>query len=156
MFLAPLKRVPAPALILGFAGLLPFLWAAMLLLGVDGGISGRLPRALGTDGRLVMLRYGSVILPFMSGVLWGFATRARGTRAAAAYALSTLPALWWFFAPGAGPSSALLNLMSGFAGLLILDFAFWRWSLAPSWWMALRLPLSIVVLACLGLALWLT
>lgn len=148
-----MSRIPLPALLLGTAGLLPFFWGTILLLGYGDGLMRDLPRALGGDGRLVMLRYGAVILPFMSGVLWGFATRARGLQAAAAYALSVVPALYWFFMPGGGPTSGLINLMTGFAGLLILDFAFWRWGLTPAWWMALRVPLTLAVLVCLGAGL---
>ncbi len=150
-----MNRIPAAALLLGIAGLVPFIWGAMLSSGyLDSTIAdpGRQPALLyfGTDGALLMLRYGGIILPFMSGVLWGFATRADGGRATPAYILSVLPALWWFIMPGTGPTSGLINLMTGFVGVLLLDFAFWKWGLAPRWWMALRVPLSIVVLVCLG------
>jgi hypothetical protein len=140
--------------LLGLAGLLPFLWGALLVVGFTGGMDRWLPQTLSGDGRLIMIRYGGIILPFMSGVLWGFATKAEGRQAAVAYALSVLPALWWFFMPGTGYTSALINLASGFGGLLFLDYAFQRWALAPPWWMALRLQLSSVVLACIALGLW--
>jgi Protein of unknown function (DUF3429) len=149
-----MNRIPAPALLLGLAGLLPFLWGALLVVGFTGGMDRWLPQTLSGDGRLIMIRYGGIILPFMSGVLWGFATKAEGRQAAVAYALSVLPALWWFFMPGTGYTSALINLASGFGGLLFLDYAFQRWALAPPWWMALRLQLSSVVLACIALGLW--
>lgn len=142
-------RTPAAALILGMAGLMPFIWAALLILGIADTSTLALPEVLVGDGRLIMIRYGGIILPFMSGVLWGFATRAEGSQAATAYALSVLPALWWFFMPGTGVSSALINLASGFIGLLILDYAFQKWQLAPPWWISLRLQLSVVVLICL-------
>ena len=148
-----MNRIPPAALLLGLAGLIPFVWGALLVLGSAGsGVS--LPAVLTGDGRLLMLRYGGIILPFMAGVLWGFATRARGTQAAVAYALSVLPALWWFFMPGIGPASALMNLAIGFAALLLLDYAFQLWRLAPGWWMTLRLFLTAVVLACLAVGIW--
>jgi hypothetical protein len=149
-----MTRIPAPALLLGHAGLIPFVWAALLVLGLADGAGGNLPQVLGGDGRLVMIRYGGIILPFMSGVLWGFASNATGPRAVAAFALSVIPALWWFLMPGTGAVSALTNLTFGFAGLLILDLAFTRWGLTPAWWMALRLQLSAVVLVCLCVGLW--
>ena len=103
----------------------------------------------------MQLFYGSVILSFMSGVLWGFATRVDGARAGLCYTLSVVPALWAFFMTGGGPVSAATNLIFGFAGLLILDFAFSRWGLTPPWWMALRGLLTAVVLLCLSVGVWL-
>ena len=149
-----MARIPAPALLLGIAGLIPFLWAALLVLDLSGGQEANLPQVLSGDGRLIMIRYGGIILPFMSGVLWGFATRATGGQAIAAYALSVLPALWWFFMPGTGPVSALGNLATGFIAVLILDFFYHRWGLAPSWWMTLRIQLTVIVVACLAVGIW--
>ena len=101
-------------------------------------------------GPYVQVFYGSVILAFMSGVLWGFATKASGRRASIGYGLSVIPALWAFFMTGGGPASAAGNLITGFLGLLILDWQFWHWGLAPRWWMALRLLLTAIVVACLS------
>lgn len=141
--------IPKAALLLGLAGLIPFLWGAATLLNTDLGIWG--VRTLGPRfaGPFVLLNYGSIILAFMSGVLWGFATKASGERAAIGYALSTLPALWVFFTVGAGPTSSAIYLIAGFAGLLALDWTFVRQGLAPFWWMRLRLLLTVVVVACL-------
>ena len=100
-------------------------------------------------GSYVQLFYGSVILSFMSGVLWGFATKASGAQAATGYASSVMPALWAFFMTGGGPVSAASNLMFGFLGVLMLDFAFSRWGLTPPWWMALRSLLTAIVVGCL-------
>lgn len=144
-----LGRIPAAALLLGFAGLIPFVWAALLVLDLFAVPKWPIPKVLLGDGKLLMIRYGGIILPFMSGVLWGFATNARGMQAVAGYALSVLPALWWFFMPGTGVTSALTNLATGFIGVLLLDFAFSRWFLTPSWWMALRVQLTIIVILCL-------
>ncbi len=143
----PIPRAP---LILGLAGLVPFGWGAAPLLSPELSELGH--RWLGARfiGPYVQLFYGAIILSFMSGVLWGFATKARGARAATGYGLSVIPALWAFFMIGSGPVSASLNLMIGFAGLLLLDAAFWRWGLAPAWWMSLRVLLTTIVLACLA------
>ncbi len=148
-------RTPATALMLGFAGLIPFVWGALTLLGIALPSGASVPDVLQGDGRLIMIRYGGIILPFMAGVLWGFATNARGSQAIAAYILSVIPALWWFLMPSTGPQSALITLATGFIGVLIIDFAFSRWELTPSWWMSLRLQLSAIVLACLGVGIFL-
>jgi hypothetical protein len=149
-----MKRVPASALLLGVAGLIPFVWAALLTLNIGTERPLSLPAVLSGDGRLIMIRYGGIILAFMSGVLWGFATTQVGLKAAVGYACATIPALWWFFMPGTEAATALINLMTGFAALLILDYAYQRWDMAPDWWMSLRVPLTAVVLICLGIGAW--
>ena len=143
--------IPRAPLLLGLAGLIPFLWGAMTL--VSGGAAELGVRTLGPRfvGPFVLLQYGTIILAFMSGVLWGFATRAPEGQAATGYALSVLPALWAFFMVGGGPTASAIYLIAGFSGLLLLDWSFWRQGLAPEWWMQLRILLTVVVVACLSL-----
>ncbi|WP_299612852.1 DUF3429 domain-containing protein [uncultured Tateyamaria sp.] len=144
-----MTQIPRAALILGLAGLIPFLWGAATVLRPDLAAFGQKYMGPRFIGPYVQLFYGSVILSFMSGVLWGFATKASGAQAATGYALSVIPALWAFFMTGGGPTSAALNLIIGFVGLLMLDFSFSRWGLTPPWWMQLRLLLTAIVVACL-------
>lgn len=142
--------IPRSALVLGLAGLIPFLWgAATLYLPAlaDFGATRFGPRFVGPH---VQLFYGTIILAFMSGALWGFAANAEGAVAATGYALSVLPALWAFFFVGGGPTSAAIYLATGFIALLGLDYMFWRQGLAPHWWMHLRVSLTVVVVACLA------
>ena len=143
--------IPRAPLLLGLAGLIPFLWGALTL--VSGGAAELGVRTLGPRfvGPFVLLQYGTIILAFMSGVLWGFATRAPEGQAATGYALSVLPALWAFFMVGGGPTASAVYLIAGFAGLLLLDWSFWRRGLAPEWWMQLRILLTVAVVACLSL-----
>ena len=144
-----MTKIPRAPLILGLAGLIPFLWGALTVMRPDlanWGVQTLGPRFVGP---YVQLFYGSVVLSFMSGVLWGFATKASGAQAATGYVLSVIPALWAFFMSGGGPTSAGLNLIFGFVGLLMLDFAFFRWGLTPPWWMSLRVLLTTIVVACL-------
>ena len=151
--------IPRAALILGLAGVLPFAFGALLASGlVDAhmgspGQAGSYPLIVPRDGTVILLRYGTIILAFMSGVLWGFAARAEGERATAGYALSVIPALYVFFMPGHGPVSGLTNLAFGFAGLLVLDWQFARWGMTPAWWLRLRLLLTALVLACLAVGI---
>lgn len=143
--------IPRSALILGLAGVIPFGWGALTVVSdaaAQWGLSTLGPRFIGP---YVQLYYGAVILSFMSGVLWGFATKAENGQAATGYGLSVIPALWAFFMTGGGPDSAGLNLIIGYLGLLMLDFAFWRWGLAPAWWMQLRVLLTVLVVACLSI-----
>lgn len=142
-------RIPRAPLYLGLAGLLPFLWGAATLFSGELASSGVAWFGSRFVAPFVLLNYGQIILAFMSGVLWGFATRAEGERAALGYALSVLPALWVFFTVGAGPATSAIYLIAGFLGLLVLDWSFWRQDLAPEWWMRLRLLLTVIVVACL-------
>jgi hypothetical protein len=145
-----MRQIPLSALILGLAGLIPFLWGAANVAYPPsaGWVGGGLPPMF--RGTYVSLTYGVVILSFMSGVLWGFATKAKGGKAAVGYALSVVPALWGFFMVNGAPGDAAVNLFAGFAGLLMLDYFFTLQGLAPVWWMRLRVLLTAVVLACLA------
>lgn len=144
-----MQDIPRSALWLGLAGLLPFIWGVVTLYSPTAAqqtVALVGPRFIGP---YIGLAYGTVILAFMSGVLWGFATKETGEMAATGYALSVLPALWAFFMVGGGPVSAAINLMIGFVALLALDWFFAHWGLAPVWWMKLRVLLTAIVLACL-------
>jgi hypothetical protein len=141
--------IPRAPLLLGLAGLIPFAWGAATMFNdtlAGWGAANLGPRFVGP---YVQLSYGTVILSFMSGVLWGLATKADGRVAATGYALSVIPALWAFFFVGGGPVSAAVYLMAGFVGILGLDWMFWSQGLAPTWWMRLRLLLTAVVVLCL-------
>ncbi len=141
-----MNSIPRSALFLGLAGLLPFLWGAATVLRPDLAAWGQLTLGGRFIGPYVQLFYGAIILSFMSGVLWGFATKATGQVATAGYILSVVPALWAFFMTGGGPTAAAVNLIVGFLGLLLLDWHFWRLGLAPAWWMHLRGLLTVIVI----------
>lgn len=141
-----MNAIPRSALILGLAGLLPFIWGAVTVLVPDLAFWGQMNLGGRFIGPYVQLFYGAIILSFMSGVLWGFATKATGQMATASYVLSVIPALWAFFMTGGGPTTAAVNLIVGFLGLLLLDWHFWRLGLAPQWWMHLRGLLTAIVI----------
>lgn len=140
--------IPRAPLFLGLAGLLPFLWGALTLVSSDLAIWATRTIGARFSGPFVMLNYGTIILAFMSGVLWGFATKGGQPLN---YALSVIPALWVFFAVGAGAASSAVYLIAGFLGLLALDWHFANQGLTPPWWMRLRILLTVVVVACLSL-----
>lgn len=146
-------RIPRPALLLGLAGLIPFLWSAATHLSpaLSGWAGQFLPPMF--LGAYVGLTYGSVILAFMSGALWGFATRAEGREATVAYGLSVIPALWVFFMVTDASANSTIYLGAGFVGLLLLDATFAALGLAPRWWLRLRVMLTVVALASLAIPL---
>ncbi len=144
-----MTQIPRSASIPGLAGLIPFVWSLATVLSPDLADLGQGwfgPRFIGP---YVGLNYGTIILAFMSGMLWGLAARAEGRVAALGYALSVIPALWAFFFVGGGPEAATLWLAAGFSLLLALDWLFWFHGFAPPWWMRLRVPLTGVVLLSL-------
>ncbi|HKK86391.1 MAG TPA: DUF3429 domain-containing protein [Roseovarius sp.] len=150
-----MTAVPRTPLILGLAGVIPFVWGALTVL--LPGLADWTLANIGARfvGPYVMLFYGAIILSFMSGVLWGFAAQLEGARAATGYALSVIPALWAFFMTGGGPTSSGISLMVGFIGILGLDWMFWHHGAAPAWWMQLRLLLTMVVVTCLAIGVFL-
>ena len=142
---------PRAATVLGFAGLIPFVWGALTVLfpalaEVGAGLLGA--RFTGVS---VLIAYGTIILCFMGGVLWGFATRAGPELQWQAYGTSVLPAIWVFFAVGGTQAASLSALFVGFFAMLSLDLQFSQWKLVPNWWIGFRVVLTLVVLMCLGI-----
>jgi hypothetical protein len=146
--------IPRAPLVLGLLGLIPFVWSAVTEL--SPAAFGWTVALLGPRfvGPYMGLSYGTIILAFMSGVLWGFATRADGRQAALGYALSVTPALWAFFLVGDGPTSSAIWLATGYLLLLGLDAMFAEQGLAPPWWMRLRIGLTAVVVGCLAVTIF--
>lgn len=147
------RHIPRPALALGLAGLIPFVWSAATSLSLP--LTAWAADVLSPMflGRVVGISYGVVILSFMSGALWGFATRADRATAPIAYALSVIPALWAFAMVTDATETSVIFLAAGFLGVLLIDVAFAGWHLAPRWWLRLRVLLTAGVLACLLLPL---
>ncbi|TAG29578.1 MAG: DUF3429 domain-containing protein [Rhodobacterales bacterium] len=148
-----MTQIPRAALLLGLAGLIPFLWSAATQLSPAlAGWAGQFLSPM-FMGAVVGLTYGTIILSFMSGVLWGFATKAEGPQAAIAYGLSVIPALWVFVMVTDASANSTIFLAAGFVGLLLLDAMYSAWGLAPGWWLRLRVMLTVVVLGCLAIPL---
>ena len=84
--------IPRAPLWLGLAGLIPFIWGA--LTGLVDPLANWGAATFGGRfvGPYIQLFYGTVILSFMSGVLWGFATKTSGAKATAGYILAVIPA----------------------------------------------------------------
>ncbi|MEM7472353.1 MAG: DUF3429 domain-containing protein [Pseudomonadota bacterium] len=138
--------IPRAPLLLGLAGLLPFLWAALGIL--VPALSDATVSVLGArfNAPYVLISYGTVILCFMSGVLWGFAVKSDR---ALPYAVSVIPALWAFFTIGGGEGQATSAVIVGFILVFACDMQFANWGLTPPWWLKLRTLLTAIVLACL-------
>lgn len=140
---------PRLAILLGYAGLIPFISGAIGIWIT--------PPAWRTDVLTALLHYAAVILAFMGAIHWGLAM-ARERQDDAAHlqlGLSVLPALlgWLAISSGLPALLALALLISGFIGLYLADVHAVKLQLAPRWYTALRKPLTAVVLISL-LAAW--
>lgn len=126
----PVGRV---AFALGFAGLLPQVAAALLA-------------GLGYfSGGAIAVGYAALILSFLGGMWWGLAMFLRLGQGVLV-ALAVVPSL----VAGALAAFAFVHLPSALVALgsaILLTLPVDRWlttrGLAPSNWMALRIPLSV-------------
>lgn len=145
-----MNRIPASALVVGTAGLVPFVYGVALMFVPAGTLPtlGVVPSDR-TGGVLLLERFGAAILAFMGGCLWGFATATGRAPSVLLLVASAVPALLAALALGSGPSFACLWLAFGFVAVQAIDIAFVRAEVAPAWWTSLRLPLTAAVIACL-------
>ncbi|MDI4637041.1 MULTISPECIES: DUF3429 domain-containing protein [Halomonadaceae] len=138
--LADDRRLP---FLLGLAGLLPFLAAAL-------GVWWTPPawQAFALDA---FIYYSAVILSFLGGIHWGFAMGRDAPKSPAfrgrvllsmAPSLMAWPALLWGGAPGA------LLLMLGFIAVRGYEASATGMAGLPDWYRGLRNILTVVVVAC--------
>ena len=148
-----MKKIPNSAFILGLSGLIPFFWGAVTSFSFvleDLKLTGLSDEYTGSNINLI---YGTIILAFMSGVLWGFAANVGDKRRPAGLILSVLPALWAFFTFNGILINPLISLIIGFCGVFAIDIRFYYWQLTPEWWLSLRSILTLFVIICLSINL---
>ncbi|MEM7241630.1 MAG: DUF3429 domain-containing protein [Pseudomonadota bacterium] len=146
-----MKTIPTPALILGLAGLIPFLYAAWLM--VTGFDLGLIPSDQSTQNIAlhILTIYGVIICAFMSGVQWGYAVTSDQWRF---YILSVIPPILIFVLSillgGPIMPAMLICLIVAFLFVLCFDIYLSSIHLTPDWWLTLRVPLTSVVVLCLA------
>ena len=148
-----MKKIPNSAFILGLSGLIPFFWGAVTSFGFVleyFKLTGLSDEYTGSNINLI---YGTIILAFMSGVLWGFAANVDDKRRTVGLILSIVPALWAFFAFNGLLINPLAGLIIGFLGVFAIDVRFYYWQLTPEWWLSLRCILTLLVIICLSVNL---
>jgi hypothetical protein len=130
---------PAAALVLGAAGLIPFVGLSLLA------ILGRAD-LFGLPVRPALAAYAAIIASFLGGIRWGLAARGGGS---ADYLIAVLPSLlaWAALAAPAPWDLRLIGALVLAWGAVDQDLP--RRGLAPRWLGRLRLALSGVA----GLAL---
>jgi len=146
-------RLPTTALLLGIAGLVPF-----IVCGIWAVSSGSPDRGL--RGLTALVAYGAVILAFLGGVHWGFVLRPlpegvvlTTTHSGSRLMLAVMPPLiGWIalLAPLWGVVDlGLVVLIVGFLAAVLTEAQLNRRGLMPQGYMWLRWGLSIVVLMVL-------
>lgn len=138
--------LPALAIRLTWAGLLPFLGA--LVGWVVGGQLGD-ERGVGLAVKAFLV-YSAVILSFLGGLRWGRVMGAGG--AGPGYVLAVLPSLWAFPALFLPPAYALGALAAGFGLALWFDTQAETLPATPGF-RTLRRRITTAVLVAHGLAL---
>jgi len=138
---------PKIAIWLGALGLIPF--AAFTAMAWAAG------DVTASAAAIAVVAYGAVILSFLGGAHWGFASNAMKDQPAAAFRLlvmSVVPSLlgWMAVLLPMPWSAAVLGV--AFVSILLLDRWALRHAFAPLWWLRLRIPLSATVSTLLFLA----
>ncbi len=143
------RPLPPFAIVLGLAGLLPFILCSL------GAVS------LSSDGStrslLALVAYGATILAFLGGVHWGFALDGSDTPTErvqrARFGLGVVPSLIGWAAMLITfiglPTTGLLVLTAGFIATTVVEAQATRRGLMPQRYMWLRWALSVVVVICL-------
>lgn len=129
-----MKNVPPPARLLGLAGLLPTLAAVALA------VTGR-PDFTALAQQVGAI-YGAVILSFVGGAWWGLAARSGDAALGGWLVVSVLPSLLAALVIYLLTPAAIAALGLAFLCALAIDHRLVADGVAPTWWFALRLPLS--------------
>ena len=145
-----MKSLPLVAILLGVAGLIPFIAGSLGALTLEG------------DGaRMALLglaAYGACILSFLGGVHWGFGldpdgpvqgARVQRARFVGGVAPSLIGWVGLLVVFVGLPKTGLLVLVAGFAATTIGEARGARAGLVPRGYMGLRWGLSVVVVVCL-------
>ena len=148
------RSLPSIAMLLGIAGLIPFIVCGL------GALANQPPN----DERslLALVAYGGVILAFLGGVHWGFGLDAAGSAPAdiqsARFGLGVLPSLVGWVAVLLGLLGfgrfALALLVLGFILTTIVEARASRQGYVPKGYMGLRWVLSAIVVVVL-VTVWL-
>lgn len=142
------RRIPRAALVIGWAGLVPFVSGAIALFITAPGA--------GYQGAILvpLLAYGALLLSFLGGARWALAFVLRDEDAQARqFALSLLPPLiaWIAVCLYARPLLALTLLILGHTAQGAWDVSTARSGGAPAWYARLRLQLTSAAVAALGI-----
>ena len=143
------RSLPTLAVLLGIAGVIPF-----VLLGI-GAVGVNPEHALAAARGLV--GYGAVILGFLGGVHWGFTlgNPAEDRAVRARLTLGVAPALVGWAAILVStitePVFSLLILIAGFIGTVVVETRAHRIGLMPDGYLMLRWVITVIVVLILAI-----
>jgi len=146
------RHIPAMAVVLSLAGLLPFIGLTFLLFAAPR------PTANTSLALAALIGYGAVILSFLGGIRWGATLGERNSSAQAlALGVSIIPTIVGWSAilllSARGQAFAPLSLLiAGFLTQGLWDLVGARSGALPQWFARLRLPLTLIVIVCLIVA----
>lgn len=141
------SAIPAPAQILGLAGLLPF---ALLTAGIVWYPEPNLSYFLGW-----LVQYGALIASFVGALQWGLVMQSgnrSGSEQWAAFGWSVCPALVAWVALQLPQYTGCYLLTMLFAVCWLMDLRFSRQHRLPGWYMRLRSLLTVGAMLSLGIA----
>jgi len=143
-------RPPFAVAFVGIAGLIPFIYGLALVLSLPESLPGfGLVESSPSGGARLLAIFGAVILGFMGGTLWGFASGNGRTPTLLQLSATCLPVIIAVLSLTQSAEIACLWLAFGYILLQVTDMGFQRAGLVPHYWLSLRFPLTIGVLACL-------
>lgn len=137
--------LPAGAVGLGYAGLMPFVAGALGAALLEGEARDFAIRAL--------VGYGAVILSFVGAVHWGVMLRNAGGRAFRGLLAGVVPSLVGWIALLLSPRHALTVLVVGFGLFWLYEHRVLGPAVLPPAYLSLRRSLSLAVCALLALGL---
>lgn len=138
------QKLPKPAVLLGIAGLIPFLLCGLLAV-----------RGTSADAfwLMALLGYGAIMLGFLGGVHWGLALAPDAPARRGRLALAMAPILAGWLALLAAQLVTywlgLAVLSAGYAAAIAIELRANREGLMPDGYLALRWGLSTVVVVVL-------
>ena len=139
---------PAPALILGIGGLVPFVGlAGMIRFGSE---------AWHGYSLMALSCYGAVILAFVGALHWAYAVKKAAPQSGAwlQYGFSVAPALLAWVSLLISVRTALQLQAAGLIMCYVFDRGMVRNDLLPIWFMQLRALLTAIGAASLTIASW--
>jgi hypothetical protein len=141
------RRLPALAVILGIAGLIPF-----IICGLGATAANDVRSSLSA---FALIGYGAVILGFLGGVHWGFTLSVQHDPAERfRLSLGVLPAIvgWLALALTFATSQAVLGLailIAAYVGTVVVEWRAHARGLVPDGYIGLRVGISAVVILLL-------
>lgn len=141
------NTIPKPALVLGLAGLIPFVCSALLTLSDNADVQ--------SFATMSLAAYGAVILSFLGGVKWGIALSDNNALTSwQPLILSVLPSIVGWLALLLPAIFMLIVLSAALVGQYCLDNNSVQQQKLPIWYGKLRLILSCGAVLSLLIGLW--